>query len=270
MYKTILLDLWGVVHDGTQLYPGVLQTLYKLKSLNKDIIFISNVPKRKKKIQYMLNSFCIDSSLYKEIVTSGELAINILMKKKVYGTNYFCIGCNDLEEIVISSDNYKKVNNMADAEFAIVTRLTNDATQEIECIKKLIKYNIPMLCINPDKVSIDNNGITTCCPGVIAEKYQQLGGKVIYFGKPYKAIYEYCLQYIVNKKKILAIGDSMTNDIKGAIDMNIDCALICGGIHRHELNIRIGEFPKRYNLLKLYKKYMLRPTFVLGIFSDII
>ena len=61
----------------------------------------------------------------------------------------------------------------------------------------------------------------------------------------------------------------MENDIKGATNMNIDSALVCSGIHRHDLQINVGEIPTKENLSKLYKKYSLKPTYVLSILSNI-
>ena len=59
-----------------------------------------------------------------------------------------------------------------------------------------------------------------------------LRGEVIYYGKPYKRIYEYALEVsgITDKSKIIAIGDNVNTDIKGAKDFGINAYLVDTGI----------------------------------------
>ena len=269
-YDTILIDLWGVIYDGNGLYPQVLNTLKRLRHIMKDVIFFSNTPRRKTTIQSSLESFDIDQSLYKDIVVSGELVNELFTCKKLYGYKYFYLGSPESEEAIMNIKGYKKVSHPKNADFCIITGIINYFDQAMELAKKAIGYKLPLICINPDKLSITKDGKIMYCPGSIAEKYEQFGGKVIYFGKPYKEIYQYALRLIPPMKRILAIGDSMDNDIKGALNSNIDCALICSGIHRHELSIKIGEFPTHYQLTKLYNKYSFKPHFVLSSLSDIV
>jgi len=264
------MDLWGVLYDGHHLYPGALETLHKLRDLKKDVIFFSNVPRRKSTIQELLSTFNVDKSLYKDLIASGEFVNELLAEKKKFGTKYFYLGSPESEEVISNIKEYQRVDHPQDADFSIITGIVNYFDKAMELAKKAVQYKIPMLCTNPDRSSIKKNGEVVHCPGVIAEKYEELGGEVIYFGKPYKQIYEYALKDIPKSKKILAIGDSMENDIKGATNMGIDCALVCSGIHRHDLKINVGEFPAEENLLILYKEHSLKPTFVLSILSDII
>ncbi|WHA04706.1 TIGR01459 family HAD-type hydrolase [Candidatus Bandiella numerosa] len=269
-YDVLLMDLWGVLYDGHHLYPGALETLHKLRDLKKDVIFFSNVPRRKSTIQELLSTFNVDKSLYKDLIASGEFVNELLAEKKKFGTKYFYLGSPESEEVISNIKEYQRVDHPQDADFSIITGIVNYFDEAMELAKKAVQYKIPMLCTNPDRSSIKKNGEVVHCPGVIAEKYEELGGEVIYFGKPYKQIYEYALKDIPKSKKILAIGDSMENDIKGATNMGIDCALVCSGIHRHDLKINVGEFPAEENLLRLYKEHSLKPTFVLSILSDII
>ena len=72
-----------------------------------------------------------------------------------------------------------------------------------------------------------------------------MGGKVIYYGKPYPEIYESCIQ---NEKKILVIGDNLNTDIKGANNMNYESLFILNGIHKNEFsNLDAKNFRKVFN-----------------------
>lgn len=83
------------------------------------------------------------------------------------------------------------------------------------------------------------------CAGKIAEIYSSLGGEVIFFGKPYKEVYNLILK---KDEKNLIIGDNLNTDIKGANNLNLDSLFITNGVHK-------SEFTKEEDILKLLKKY---------------
>ena len=41
-YEIFLIDLWGVVHNGINLFTNVLEVFSRLKQKNKKIVFITN------------------------------------------------------------------------------------------------------------------------------------------------------------------------------------------------------------------------------------
>ena len=89
------------------------------------------------------------------------------------------------------------------------------------------------------------------CAGSIAKVFEELGGKVFYFGKPYAEVYNLCFK---KDEKVLAIGDNLRTDIKGANNLNLDCIFITDGVHRDEL-IKFSD------LKKLSKKYKVEIDF---------
>jgi HAD superfamily hydrolase (TIGR01459 family) len=93
-----------------------------------------------------------------------------------------------------------------------------------------------MVCANPDLVVI-HAGRQEICAGALALRYEQLGGRVQYFGKPHPPIYRDCLVLlgISDRRRILAVGDSLRTDIAGANGAGIDGLLVLGGIHQEEL-----------------------------------
>ena len=93
-----------------------------------------------------------------------------------------------------------------------------------------------MICSNPDKIVVRGEKFMICA-GLLAEFYEKIGGKVEYFGKPYKEIYKYCFKFIDQKNpRVLVIGDSLENDIKGANNLKFESVLITDGIHREVNN----------------------------------
>ena len=73
-YDVFLLDMWGVMHNGSQPYKGVLETIKKLKELGKEIIILSNSSKRTDSSIKMLKKLGFDPTDFCQIITSGEVS----------------------------------------------------------------------------------------------------------------------------------------------------------------------------------------------------
>ena len=127
-----------------------------------------------------------------------------------------------------------------------------------ELLDSLIKFNSLMICSNPDKTVIRGKNFMICA-GLLAEYYEKIGGKVIYYGKPHNNIYEFCFKFTKGENKILVIGDSLDNDIKGANIQKLDSLLITDGIHREVNNNKDIDKEKLDDLIK--KK--IKPTFIM-------
>ena len=107
-----------------------------------------------------------------------------------------------------------------------------------------------LVCTNPDLI-VHRGNEKEYCAGSIARIFEQAGGKVTYFGKPYKEIYEMC--FALNEK-VLAIGDNLRTDIRGANNLNIDCIFISDGVHRN-------EYKNSSEIDALLKKYEVKANF---------
>ena len=107
-----------------------------------------------------------------------------------------------------------------------------------------------MICTNPDLI-VHKGEIKEYCAGSIAKTFEELGGEVIYFGKPYEEIYKICFN---DNKRVLAVGDNLKTDIKGANNMKIESVFITGGIHR-------SEFKSEKDLEKLLIKYKVKANY---------
>jgi HAD superfamily hydrolase (TIGR01459 family) len=101
-----------------------------------------------------------------------------------------------------------------------------------------------MICANPDVV-VERGDKLVYCAGAIADLYAAAGGDVTYAGKPYRPIYEQALAIAgaararpVEHRRVLAIGDSVRTDIKGAEAFGIDSLFVTAGIHAEELGAR--------------------------------
>jgi len=244
-YDTFFIDLWGVVHNGIKLYPGAIEVLRNLNKLNKRFVLMSNAPRPAKNVEKFLLKLKMDKSLIKNIFTSGEAALKSL-KKKVYGNYFYHLGPERDNSIYKGMEKNKR--SIEHADFILCTGFLEKYEYSLNYYKNFLKKftNLKMVCTNPDLV-VHRGSKKEYCAGKLAEIFKLLGGKVVYFGKPYPEIYNFCVK---KNETVLVIGDNIRTDIKGANNMNFDSLFITGGIHK---NFFLNLTPKDYD--KILKKY---------------
>ncbi len=277
-YKAFILDIWGVLWDGIEPYDTAVSTLSSIKLLKKPVLLLSNAPRRSIVVKNKLTNIGINNKYYDKIISSGEVCRQKFLKNRnilsQVGNSYYFIGQEDDEKIV-ENLNLERVRNISKANFLLVCG-TRDFSDKIENYEEELnlglKYNIPFVCANPDKVVIRKNGDLLICAGKLAEYYSYYGGKVYNYGKPYHTVYGLCLNYLKNidsdisKKDILVIGDSLETDILGANSFGLDSLLIAEGIHSGDLfdsNKRLSL----NNIENLSAKFNAYPSFVMNKFS---
>ena len=229
-YDAYIIDLWGVIHDGFEIYPSVLSCLEYLKNHQKSVFFLSNSPRRMQNVQEQLDHLGIPRRLYQGLHTSGEDAYETLSAKQ--DAFYHSLGSHVYPLSLQSHGQLFKdlhlilVNHVKEASFILNTGPeTTHVHQFDEILQEAASLDLPMICVNPD-ISVIGGGKVTLCAGAIAERYKELGGQVRYHGKPYPQIYDSLLRKMgygkeagaqkTDVRRILAIGDSLVTDIKGA------------------------------------------------------
>jgi HAD superfamily hydrolase (TIGR01459 family) len=273
VYDYFLFDVWGVIHDGNVAYPGVVEAISFLRKRGKKICFLSNAPRRSSKVVAVLQKLGIAPDLYDFVLTSGEATFLDLQKNqksgfKNFGKNYFYIGPQkDID--LLSGLDYIRVSKASEANVAITTGFDGEGSTLAEKLPQALeakKNNLPMICVNPDLVVVKQDGREMICAGALAMEYEKIGGKVFYYGKPFPAVYKMVCE-IFNYpeiKKILAVGDGMETDIKGASDFGIDSVLITGGILSNPLGIKYWQTADKNKLAVICDSYQIFPKFVIS------
>ena len=260
-YDIFLIDLWGVIHNGLELFENVKSVLARLKKKNKIIFFITNAPRRSVVIANQLNHFGLSNEFYDHIVSSGEITW-LSLKKNYEKKRCFLIGPPRDYHLVEGLD-IKIVKDYSKGADIIINTGPwgdNDILENYtDLLNNLIKFKSLMICSNPDKTVIRGKSFMICA-GLLAEYYEKIGGKVLYYGKPHNNIYEFCYKFIQGENKVLVIGDSLENDIKGANLQKLDSLLITEGIHREVNNYKDIDKEKLDDLIK---KKNIKPKFVM-------
>ncbi len=273
-YDAFIVDLWGVIHDGKQLYPHALDALKGLKAAGKTVLFLSNAPRRAARICEALTAMGITENYYDGVVSSGELCYQALAfpKEEPFITlskgSYAVIG-PARDRGVLAGSGLVETDKLEEAGFIVAVGFDRDDSSLDEKIPELhtaLTAGIPMICANPDKLVVKQTGERSLCAGVLAALYEEQGGKVYYFGKPYPQVYDACFAQLatVEKSRILAIGDSLDTDIRGAQQAGIDALLVAGGILAEELIATpYGDGVRKEKLETLCAAYQATPHYVL-------
>ena len=248
-YDTFVIDLWGVVHNGVKLNPKAIEAIDKLKNKSKKVVFLSNAPRPSSKVINFLLKMNMNKKYLSNVMTSGEAAMYAINKNK-FGKTFFHLGPpRDTSVFEKVKENNVSIEN---CDFILCTGLFDNHDNDLEYYKKYLKNHISkkLICTNPD-LTVHRGNIEELCAGSVAKVFEELGGEVVYFGKPHKEVYNMCFN---SSEKVLAIGDNLRTDIKGANNLNIDCIFISEGVHRDEYN-DISE------LRVLLEKYKVRANF---------
>jgi len=205
-------------------------------------VLLSNAPRRADDVVRRIAKIGVPDNLFHGVMSSGEEAWLCLSRRDepfyaALGRRCLHVGSERDMEMREGLD-LVFVDEPADADFILNTGPA-EWDDTIETYAKLFAAararDLPMVCANPDLVVI-HGGRPALCAGALAEHYDAIGGRVRWHGKPYPSVYASCLILlgIADRRRILAIGDSLRTDIAGAAGAGVDSLLIASGIHAAE------------------------------------
>jgi len=241
-YDGVILDLWGVVHDGTAPFPGVLDCLERLLAGGKRVVLLSNAPRRADDVGRRIAQIGVPDRLYHGIMSSGEEAWQFLAGRD--DPFYAALGrkclhiCSDRDLEIREGLGLEFVEGVEAAEFILNTGPAEweDTIADYDpVLRAATARGLGMVCANPDLI-VMHGGKPALCAGALAEHYEAIGGTVRWHGKPHPSVYESCLPLlgIDDKERLVVVGDSLRTDIAGAAAAGIDSLFVTGGVHAGE------------------------------------
>jgi HAD superfamily hydrolase (TIGR01459 family) len=232
-YRLILCDLWGVVHNGVELYPGAAERLRKWREEGRSVTLLTNAPRTAESVQEQLGRLGLPGDCWDAIATSGEAGIAALT---ALGSPVGFIGTAGDRGVLEGRGLVIAENDrFADLACTGIREDQPDPQSYRAELEELAERDVHMHCLNPDRMVL-RGGVPEACAGALADIYQMLGGRVTWYGKPFPAIYEHALRRAGNppKDEVLAVGDGLQTDILGAARMGFDTVFVAGGIHAGE------------------------------------
>lgn len=238
-YDVVLCDVWGVVHNGIDPFPLACEALLAARRSGVTVVLITNSPRPSAGVVSQFKAIGVGEETYDRIVTSGDVTRELIASqgpKKV-----FLLG-PERDLPLLEGLDVTRVDS-EDAEIILCSGLFRDEEENPEDYRDMLAAlqtrNLPMICANPDLV-VERGTKMIYCAGSLAALYRELGGETLIAGKPFSPIYDACLakaevmRGAFSRDRVLAIGDGMPTDVRGAINQDLDLLYISGGIHAGE------------------------------------
>ena len=238
-YDVILCDVWGVLHNGVSAFPDASIALQKARQSGLLVVLITNSPRPSKGVIPQLEGLGVLTESYDRIVTSGDVTRKLIAEgpKKIY-----FIGADRDHPLLEGLDVVQVPEH--EAEMLVCAGFVDDETETPEMYREMLSRfvarKVPMICANPDLV-VERGHRLIPCAGALAALYEELGGDTRIAGKPHAPIYAASLaaaadeqRTVINRSRVLAIGDGMPTDVKGAISEGLDLLYVSAGIHARD------------------------------------
>ncbi|QCI65747.1 TIGR01459 family HAD-type hydrolase [Phreatobacter stygius] len=236
-YDLVLSDVWGVLHNGMKAHPAASAALMAIRRQGVPVVLISNAPRQSPVVVGQLDRLGIPRAAYDAVVTSGDVSRDYIRTRP--GEPVHHVGPK--RDLVIFEDIGTRLVGIDEAAYVVCTGLVDDRSETpddyTERLERMRARNLFFVCGNPDKV-VEVGDSLIYCAGAIGDRYQSMGGEVLYAGKPFEPAYETCFGFAeritgkpVDRTRVLAIGDAMRTDVAGAARMGIDCLFLAEGIH---------------------------------------
>lgn len=265
-YDVVLSDVWGVTHDGVAAYPDACEALRRYRAGGGTVVLITNAPRPGEAVSRQLDHYGVPRDAYDGIVSSGDVTRSVIAGRP--GQSIFHLGPE--RDHSIFAETGVRFAPLEEADYVVCSGLFNDEVETPEDYRELLgkmrQRSLFMVCGNPDVV-VERGDKLVYCAGAIADLYVSLGGDVLYAGKPYRPIYAEALKRAEGARgdpvplaRVLAIGDSLRTDVKGAAGFGIDCLFVTAGIHAEELGAR--DNPSADALDRIFATAGVRPTAV--------
>lgn len=244
-YDVVLCDVWGVVHNGLEAFPAACEALTRFRAGGGTAVLITNAPRSGEAVARILDRLKVPRDAYDAIVSSGDVTRGIV--KARLAQTVFHLGPE--RDLSIFADLDVRFAPADAADYVVCSGLFDDTVETPDSYRELLAAlrarSLLMVCANPDIV-VERGGSLVYCAGALADSYVALGGEVLYCGKPHPPIYELALATAAalrngNKpprQRMLAIGDSVRTDLKGAAGFGLDCMFVTSGIHAEEYGSR--------------------------------
>lgn len=240
-YDAWLCDIWGVLHNGVKTFEDGCDACIKFREGGGVVILITNAPRPKGPVTEQFRSYGVPDNAWDDVITSGDVTRTLMVEWLSRGEGRKIYHLGPERDRTLFQDIDVEFAEIDAADIVINTGLFDDTTETpddySEIFARLGERGLQMICANPD-IKVERGNEVIYCGGALAEAYAALGGDVTYAGKPHMPIYQAAFELMARAKgshiarqRVLAIGDGIKTDMKGAAEAGIDSLFVPSAIH---------------------------------------
>lgn len=237
-YDVILCDVWGVLHNGVAPFADAGKALAAARADGATVVLITNSPRPNESVAVQLDAIGVPREAWDRIVTSGDVTRGLIRQGP---PNVFFLGPDRDLNLLDGTEAFPVKEK--DAHAIVCTGFFDDESEQPEDYRDMLTHfadrGIPMICANPDLI-VERGERLIPCAGAVAAFYEQLGGETRIAGKPHHPIYTEALRQAaelrgaVDRARVVAVGDGMPTDVRGAINEGLDLLYVSAGIHARD------------------------------------
>ncbi|EFL88554.1 HAD-superfamily subfamily IIA hydrolase [Ahrensia sp. R2A130] len=238
-HDALLCDVWGVLHNGVNVYVDAADALQRFRAQGGKVVMITNSPRPSPGVIAQFAELGVPDGVCDAVVTSGDVTRTLIEQAE---GSVWLLG-PERDEPLFDGLAVKR-GDEAFCNTIVCTGLFHDEVETPEDYRTrltvLAARKVPMICANPDLI-VERGDRMIHCAGSLAKLYAELGGEVRIAGKPHAPIYALARKTLaelpgdaVDPSRIIAVGDGMPTDVKGAVDNGVDLLYISAGIHSAE------------------------------------
>lgn len=269
-YEALFCDLWGCYHDGIRPFPAAVAALQAYRRGGGRVILLTNAPRPAASVQRFLDGMAAPGDSYDAIMSSGT-ACQRALASGAHGRRFHYVGPE--RDLHMLSDIGLAPAALEEADAILCVGLRDDRSETpadyFDEMAGWLERGLALLCANPDLV-VDRGEQRLYCAGAIALAYEQVGGRVVWFGKPHAPIYreaEALLAEVagraISRERILAVGDGIRTDVAGGLAFGLDVMFVTGGLSAEALGTD-PEHPEPARLDAYLAEHGVAPDYAIG------
>ena len=242
IYDAIVFDQWGVLHQGTVAYPQAVDAIAALSAGTAKLGVLSNSGKRADRNVDRIGAMGFDTTCFDAVMTSGEALWRDVAAGRIPERKFFPVAAKPRDaEAWADGLDITLTQTASEADAILLMGLADGAHLDgwRDPLREWHVRRLPVYCSNPDRQSPRVDGLVVS-PGALAFAYRDLGGDVVFYGKPHIAIFR-SIEAILGPGRYLMVGDSLEHDIAGARNAGWDSLLIEGGLYADAFAAGDGE-----------------------------
>jgi HAD superfamily hydrolase (TIGR01459 family) len=233
-YAAIVLDQWGVLHDGSAPYPFAIQALADLKARKLRLAVLSNSGKRAQANAEQLTCIGFAPGTFECVMTSGEALWQEFAAGMSPVTRLHAVTRRSGDAEAWGRGLAVSFVPIDEAEAVLLMGVPDNTPAGAfdDLFDRALRRGLPVLCSNPDRAAPRAGGVRVTSPGTLAHDYAAKGGEVRFIGKPHAPVFDAVEQALgLPPDKLLMVGDSLEHDVAGAHAAGWTSAFVRGGLH---------------------------------------